>query len=646
MSMRIKSLWVIFFVVVGFLENVFVQGDQTVNLRKVANKPQWHRMLHLKQAFPWISPVGEVDGEGFYLSQTPKGRLDPFAELNATIDAFVSNTLVGKKNQLARCAFPARLNFILENLDVDIPKPQAGDCPDYEDYLAKLNPQQVTIVFSSAYVSNPASMFGHTFLKIDDGRPSDLLNYSIGFAANVSKDENGLFYVLAGLLGGFRGQFSFYPYYERVNEYINAENRNLWEYTLDLNEKESLILANHLWELESNSWFDYYFLSKNCSYQLLTVLEVARPNWDLSSGWLFVIPAETIKKIRDIEGAIKSIRFRPSQRSKTLSSLALLTPLELETLAELMQGKVQAQDVESAAVLGASIQILEYKRVGHASENASRLALWDSVLVARSKFGNLEGVEHAAGSYQTPQMGHPENGHGPTQIGLGSGFALLGTGQESLFQEFRLKPAYHDLFNNDLGYPAFSEIDFPSLVFRYYDRQDLFALDTLQLAKIYSLIASNILEDPTSWKVDVAVKTLVDVPCAFCRVLHVEGGLGKTLSLFKEQSLFYALAVGFLEAGNALKGFLRGGPGVDLGVLFQVGTTYKIGLRSLTLFDLFQPYRPLAFATLNFTQAFSMHPNWDLRLEVQSIFHLGAARIAQIQAADGREIKMVFHYYF
>jgi hypothetical protein len=86
-------------------------------------------------------------------------------------------------------------------------------------------------------MNNPASMFGHTFLRVDknrEGPEQTLLNYGVNYAANVdTKNVNALAYAFEGLFGFFRGTFTLFPYYAKVQEYSNWESRDLWEYELD-----------------------------------------------------------------------------------------------------------------------------------------------------------------------------------------------------------------------------------------------------------------------------------------------------------------------------------------------------------------------------------------------------------------------------
>ena len=64
------------------------------------------------------------------------------------------------------------------------------------------------------------------------------------------------------------------PFYLKTQGYSNLESRDLWDYDLDLTPAQIAFLLKHAWEMGS-TYSDYYFFTKNCSYQLLTLLEAA-----------------------------------------------------------------------------------------------------------------------------------------------------------------------------------------------------------------------------------------------------------------------------------------------------------------------------------------------------------------------------------
>ena len=48
------------------------------------------------------------------------------------------------------------------------------------------------------------------------------------------------------------------PYYEKIKEYSNLENRDIWEYSLEFTPDEVERMLLHLWELK-DIYTDYYF---------------------------------------------------------------------------------------------------------------------------------------------------------------------------------------------------------------------------------------------------------------------------------------------------------------------------------------------------------------------------------------------------
>src|SRR5205814_8251235 len=99
-----------------------------------------------------------------------------------------------------------------------------------------------------------------------------------GFAA-VADTSNAMLYALARPVGSCRGEFVARPYFYKVREYADFESRDLWEYELALDGRKLALLVAHLWEL-GQTWFDYYYATENCSYQILGALEAADPEAD------------------------------------------------------------------------------------------------------------------------------------------------------------------------------------------------------------------------------------------------------------------------------------------------------------------------------------------------------------------------------
>src|SRR5690606_25053901 len=140
--------------------------------------------------------------------------------------------------------------------------------------------------------------------------------------------DNSILYAWKGLAGGYPGQFALLPYREKLSEYSSLENRDLWEYRLDLTPAETGRMIEHVWELRQIR-FDYFFFDENCSYRLLELLGTARPGLKLIDQFpLPAIPADTVRAVKDA-GLVQKVNYRPSREKELLARAAPLQPEEI-----------------------------------------------------------------------------------------------------------------------------------------------------------------------------------------------------------------------------------------------------------------------------------------------------------------------------
>ena len=100
-----------------------------------------------------------------------------------------------------------------------------------------------------------------------------------------------------------------------MRTYGALENRDIYEYRLGLSASETRFLLKHVWELK-RAFFDYFFIDENCSYQLLALLEVARPSLHLTGNVQpVVLPVETIRLVTTVPGLLQALTYRPSRRT-------------------------------------------------------------------------------------------------------------------------------------------------------------------------------------------------------------------------------------------------------------------------------------------------------------------------------------------
>jgi hypothetical protein len=544
------------------------------SLEDVANSAQWHRVLYYKTHWlrGWKSAV---DGEGFFLS--PEGMRDPLAELKATIAALErGGGSFGKLQQPVGCALPLRKAFLEKTLQRKFPQ---EPCEKFDEFKAKLDPAGVSMVFATAYPNNPASMFGHSFLKVISAKNAkagniSLLDWSINYAAMVPEDENGFAFAYFGLTGGYVGQFALVPYYAKIEEYGYLEGRDIWEYDLNLSAAERDLLVMAIWEIETNSHFDYYFFDENCSYQVLTLLEVVKPEWDISGYFVHMIPGESVKIVARVPGAVTNVRMRPSLERRLMGSVALLTGEERKSFEGARDG--QSLDPLNGASMRAYLLFLqaEKKRLGDKWTDPQKDRLRD-VLVRSSRLPPQPEPDSLGGEKTRPDLSH-----GAYQLGLGP-YAENQSGWKG-GGELSVRFAYHDLLDADPGYMPHSEILFPNFRFRYSERTKRFALEEAQIFSVVSLTPWNLVRKPFAWRTKAGFQRLLEPACGFCKGVHAELGAGSAWSLLPGRWTVWSFLGGQAEWSEGLpSGLAR--PWLELGTLYTFPWEAKILLSTRTM---------------------------------------------------------------
>ena len=215
---------------------------------------------------------------------------------------------------------------------------------------------------------------------------------AVNYGAAVD-DDNGLQFALYGLTGGYPGTYSVMPYHQLVRKYSDYENRDIWEYQLNLTATEVRRLLEHLWELQSN-YADYYFFDENCSYQLLFLLDVARPGLALTDRFeVYAIPVDTVRAVVDQPGLLGGTVFRASSRTRIEQRLRTLDPPERTLVNRLADGELAPDATElqalpaprRAAVLELAADFVTYRlRTGEQARDQAAALAW-RLLAARSQ---------------------------------------------------------------------------------------------------------------------------------------------------------------------------------------------------------------------------------------------------------------------
>ncbi len=548
---------------------------------KAAGDPGWLRLGHWRSR--WLPGVkGDPDGPAFYLS--PRGKTDPAAELEATLAGLLAPP-PGGDDELAdpACRFPARLYYLAGVLGFDPGRLPPRSCPKQAAYFERVQARSVTVVFSSYYMNNPASSFGHTFLRLNKteaplpGKTFELLDYGVDYSAQVTT-SNALLYGFQGLFGLFHGTFNHYPYYYKVREYADSESRDLWEYDLALTPREVAMLAAHLWEL-GGTWMDYWYLDENCSYHVLGALQAAAPRLDLIDRfafWPLVVPADTVKVLFQNPGLVRAVHYRPAirtqfeARARDLDGVQALAveSLLLDAAAPLPPGR----PASDAAVLDAALDLVDVRHgKGLIYETDTAMARSRQTLLARR---SAVQVQSAAQVIEPPEARRPDRGHGSLRLGLGGGLLEPRRGATGGFASLDLRLCLHDLLDPPGGYPPEAEIEFLPTRLRWDAAREKVVLDQSQFVRIVSLAPWTRFDLRSSWHVKAGAETIRDAGCPSCVAMVIDGGAGLAGAGF-DGALHAALfADASIEAAPDLRGI--GGSGWRVGA----GTSALVRLRA------------------------------------------------------------------
>ncbi len=478
-----------------------------------------------------------VDSPGFYLSQ--RGHADPVDELKETHKALTqAGFLVPGRGHPAACVFPARLDFLLRKGLIKPEEVPDKNCPQTEQWLADRKYASMWLVFSSWYPENPASMFGHTFLRFRrTDRASDLLDDAVNFAALV-QDFDSFAYPIKGLLGGFSGHFSMTPYHLKINEYNDVESRDLWEYRISADPAQIRRVMLSLFEVGSHG-FNYFYLDENCSWLMLKVMETGDPSWNFMPDFKFwVVPVDTVRWAVEARGPEVVTQSRMSMQQKFLQRFEMLGPDGKKRFDEVVKLVGSGRDVTpfedpsfhaSSAVsdpdgqrrlLDALLDWVDFKDSSGTDKLKGVAALRRVLLRERTAIK----ASPPDPLVPLPASANPIKGHGSTHVRLGAVCQPDGKTRGA----FSWTPALHELIAPPSGYAKGLEVSMFRMGAWWDDASSQPVINDLGLLRVRALNPWNAATRPKSWFVDATYTTDRTCPAHArgCQRTSVSGGRG------------------------------------------------------------------------------------------------------------------------
>jgi hypothetical protein len=502
----------------------------------------WHKLLHYRPNLLG-KMVSEVDSKDFFVSLN--GKKSPQEELDVSLD--ILNT---ENAQVYVCKFPLRYKWLKQNIKNDW-KFTTDSCAIYNSFVGKLAPKNLSLVFSSFYINNPGSTFGHTFLRVSrykDFRQNELLDYAINFSAQESKD-NAVLYMMRGLAGYYPGKFSVVPYYYKIREYNDHEFRDIWDYDLGLSQAQIDRVIDHIWEMGSVH-FDYFYFTENCSYHILGLLNVAYDDVDILKGLspIYVLPIDTVKEMKKLS-LIKDRKVRVSAYGKLLKETEGFNAAQLFLVKEIANKPELAKNItkdygdkEGAALLDASISALDYLKaekvlLGDKQTTKER----DELLVLRAENPHIsEDLK-----FDIAKMDAPDDAHDSSRLGFFAGDRY----RQGAFSGIEWRAAQHELLDPSPGHLKYSQVIMFDINFRYqtvnFDSHN-FVLERFRMIDLKKYQASDFWNSSVSFDLAIGTDQRKDCISQNCVDPILTFGVGNSTAITEDYILTLLMGGSYL----------------------------------------------------------------------------------------------------
>ncbi len=516
-------------------------------IKDLAYDSEWIKLLYYKKSGDKY--IGLSSNKNFYIA--PTGSTDPYLELKESLKQ--ANLTAPYNDTHFQCLFPARTKFLKKYFDITA----VPICNNLASWKKSYLVDNISLIFASQYVSNPSSAFGHTFLLLKSDKIKEYLQLTFNYSAEVPKDINAAMYVLKGLTGGFEGSYTSLFFIERLYQYGDVENRNLWEYELNFTKQEVNLFIDHLWELQKFFNSPYLFLTDNCSGVILRTIEAIRPSLQLRNHYKIAIPPAESIKVLEKNNMVKSFKLHLSKQAELKERIALLSSDSVRVVKTAIKEKELAQ-ITRLDEIDTLIDYMSFKNHDYKGQLPNELENFQKkILVKRSKMkGSTQKIKPA---YKKA----PHHSHDYKKINFAQRWINGSSHQSASFRLF-----IHEIMDPSTGFLPNSSVEIPKLELLYNKDQDLY-LSKLSFINFENIRPYTFYDPALSWGAHASWKRLLTNlnQDHYYLDLYLYGGISR--SFFNDSfSLFATIPLNF-RAGN-FGTYGQMASGLSLGSIFQL----------------------------------------------------------------------------
>jgi hypothetical protein len=520
--------------------------DHSAKIDEVARSQRWQALLYYEANGNLFK--SRVTNERFFVDKK-LGATDPAAELKAEVELLSREIPVD--NNHPQCLYPSRYRFLKDHFQLQPPV----RCPQYQTWLQEYQPEDLVFVYASQYISNPASVFGHSFFLLTSRKQTKGFWLTYNYAAAIPQKTSGFSYVWGGLTGWFTGDYSVMPLYNRLMQYASIENRDLWFYKIKLTAQELDFFLSHMWELVHAANFTYYFLNENCAAIMQRTFSAILPDMHDSGSHMYVEPIQVVKSLYR-KGRIKNVDFVPAEGELLAAHIDGLDSEEEQVFREAIahpDADLSKADAKSSEALVQYTAFQARKNGGQIQEKYKKLQR--TAYIRRADFSDpafvfqkdevMPNAPHLArDSFSFDAGGSQVNGQGVADLSFSLGV--------------------HDLLDPDAGFLRNSSIEFLDVKVSA-DAHGIWLRDLI-FANLESFRSYHFFDPNAAWRIKASIKENLLTRNETDQFFQLQTAFGGGLD--RKRDYFYTvLRVDFNLGQNLPQDAIEAGP--EIGAIYQ-----------------------------------------------------------------------------
>ncbi len=522
--------------------------DQAVEA-KLYNSHIWHRLLHLHK-----DENSAINTQKYLLSYedfTPKN------ELILTINSFYED------NQ-SICKYPARFEWIKNEMNLTNADFPSVKCEDFNEYLEKTNPTDLKLVFVSEQVKSPSSMMGHAFFKLEgndkDGKP---IEHAVSFFTIIDT-INIPNLLLKSTITGMKGFFTLSPYKTQKQRYLIKEDRNIWEYTLNLSDYQKKLIYYHFWELKDID-IKYLLAGFNCATIVDDMLGITDKNYKENQS-LWITPKDVIKRA----SAHKLLNSSILSPSKTWELNMLSESMSANKLNEIKNIVFNKEETKIKDFKYSNDDKTEHLEKMLIASYADYLDTNVNILstVEANKIKNLAKIDDEKYNVDLTKYKNPLNTFDDTQVSLsyqnvdGKGGIKLG-----------FLPATNTLYDDNREY--FSESSLKTGDFSLLINKNSIRIDSFDIFSMQSLIPWNTFTENFSSEFKLNYEKHYTNNLEEYHAYNVSGGVGVTKKIHDDIFIFTLMDAGLAYGSNTFYPYFFPKVGLMIYEVYNMKSTFE-----------------------------------------------------------------------